>query len=241
MTRKAKIVATIGPASQSEEVLEKLILAGMNVARINFSHGTQEQHTECLALIRKVSERLGISIGILQDLQGPKIRVGELLEPIQLSDGEIVTLYTTGTSAPGNGEKKIPVDFRQLFDSVRTADRLLLDDGRLALEVVSVKDRNALTAKVLVGGPLSSHKGINLPGVRLRISGFTEKDEADLAFGISHGVDAVAISFVRTVEDVKKVRYAMERFSNGKRMPLLIAKLEKPEALDNLDAILEVV
>lgn len=239
MTRKAKIVVTIGPASQSEEVLEKLILAGMNVARMNFSHGTHEQHAERIALIRKVSERLNVSVGILQDLQGPKIRVGALDEPIQLADGEIVTLYATDTNPPGNGEKKIPVDFRQLFDAVRTSDRLLLDDGRLALEVVSVKDRNALSAKVIIGGPLSSHKGINLPGVRLRISGFTEKDESDLEFGISQNVDAVAVSFVRTAEDVKKVRYAMERFSNGNRMPMLIAKLEKPEAIDNLDEILE--
>ena len=241
MTRKAKIVATIGPASQSEETLEKLILAGMNVARMNFSHGTHEEHAERIALIRKVSERLGVSVGILQDLQGPKIRVGELSDPIQLSEGETVTLYATGTPAPGNGEKKIPVDFRQLFDSCHATDRLLLDDGRLTLEVISAKDRNSLSAKVLTGGPLSSHKGINLPGVRLRIAGFTEKDEADLAFGISQGVDAVAISFVRTAEDVNKVQYAMERFSNGKRLPLLIAKLEKPEALENLEAILDVV
>ncbi|MGZ9235390.1 MAG: pyruvate kinase [Anaerolineales bacterium] len=239
MSRKVKIVATIGPACQSEEMLEKLILAGVNVARMNFSHGTHEQHAERIAHIRRVSEKLGISIGILQDLQGPKIRVGELAEPIQLAEGEVVTLYTTGTTKPGNGAKKIPVDFRQLFDSVRTSDRLLLDDGRLALEVVSVQDRNTLTAKVLVGGLLSSHKGINLPGVQLRITGFTDKDEADLEFGIAQGVDAVAISFVRTVDDVRKVRYALERFSNGKRLPLLIAKLEKPEALDNLDAILE--
>lgn len=239
MTRKAKIVATIGPASQSEAVLEKLIQAGMNVARMNFSHGTHEQHAARIDLIRQVSKRLGTCVGILQDLQGPKIRVGELTEPIQLQEGEKVTLYVTGTPAPGNGEKKIPVDFRQLFDSVRASDRLLLDDGRLALEVISVKDRNALTAKVTVGGTLTSHKGINLPGVRLRIAGFTEKDEADLAFGISQGVDAVAISFVRTAEDVKKVRYAMDRFSNGKRTPLLIAKLEKPEALDNLEEILD--
>lgn len=239
MTRKAKIVATIGPACKSEEMLEKLVLAGMNIARLNFSHGTHEEHAQRIACLRRISEKLNVSIGILQDLQGPKIRVGELSEPIQLSDGEEVILYAAETTAPGNGAKKIPVDFRQLFDSVRTSDRLLLDDGRLALEVISVKDRNALTARVLVGGWLSSHKGINLPGVRLRITGFTEKDEADLAFGISQGVDAVAISFVRTVEDVKKVRYAMERFSSGKRLPLLIAKLEKPEALDNLDAILE--
>ena len=239
MTRKAKIVATIGPASQTEEMLEKLALAGMNVARMNFSHGTHEQHAQRIACIRRVSEKLNVSIGILQDLQGPKIRVGELAEPLQLSEGEDVILYAAGTTAPGNGAKKIPVDFRQLFDSVRTADRLLLDDGRLALEVISVKDRNALSARVIVGGLLSSHKGINLPGVRLRIAGFTDKDEADLEFGVSQGVDAVAVSFVRTAEDVKKVRYAMERFSNGKRLPLLIAKLEKPEALDNLDTILE--
>jgi len=241
MTRKAKIVATVGPASQSEEILEQLILAGMNVARMNFSHGTHEQHSERIRLIRKVSEKLGVAIGILQDLQGPKIRVGVLDEPIQLSEGEIVNLYVTGTTPPESGGTHIPVDFRQLFDSVRTSDRLLLDDGRLTLEVVSGKGRNALTAKVIIGGSLTSHKGINLPGVHLRIAGFTEKDEADLAFGISHEVDAVAISFVRTAEDVKKVRYAMERFSNGKRLPLLIAKLEKPEALDNLEAILEIV
>jgi pyruvate kinase len=239
MTRKAKIVATIGPASQDEDTLENLITAGMNVARMNFSHGTHEEHAERIAIIKKVSQKLQISIGILQDLQGPKIRVGDLPEPIQLSEGETVVLFVTGTLPPENDGKHIPVDFRQLFDSVRTSDRLLLDDGRLTLEVISVKDRDALTAKVIVGGPLSSHKGINLPGVQLRISGFTEKDEADLAFGISQGVDAVAISFVRSAEDVKKVRYAMERFSNGKRMPLLIAKLEKPEALDHLDEILD--
>lgn len=241
MTRNAKIVATIGPASQSEEVLQKLIEAGMDVARMNFSHGTHEQHVECIALIREVSERLGVSIGILQDLQGPKIRVGELEEPVQLSEGETVLLYAAGMTPPENGGKHIPVDFRQLFDSVRTSDRLLLDDGRLTLEVISVKDRNTLTARVIIGGPLTSHKGINLPGVRLRIAGFTEKDEADLAFGIAKGVDAVAVSFVRSAEDVKKARYAMERISGSKRLPLLIAKLEKPEALDNLDAILEIV
>ena len=239
MTRRAKIVATIGPACQSEEMLEKLILAGMNVARMNFSHGTHEEHAERIARIRRVSEKLGRSVGILQDLQGPKIRVGQLNDPIQLSEDENVILYVTGTVPPGNGEKKIPVDFRQLFDSVRTSDRLLLDDGRLTLEVVSVKGRNALTAKVLIGGPLSSHKGINLPGIELRISGFTDKDEADLAFGIQHDVDAVAISFVRTVKDVLKVRQAMERLSNGDRLPMLIAKLERPEAVNNLNEILD--
>jgi pyruvate kinase len=241
MNRKAKIVATIGPASHTEQVLERLVLAGMNVARLNFSHGTHEQHAEWIARIRRVSQKLGVSIGILQDLQGPKIRVGELSEPVQLSEGETMTLYATGTSPTGNREKQIPVDFRELFDSVQPGDRLLLDDGRLTLEVVSVNDGSSLSAKVLVGGPLSSHKGINLPGVRLRIPGFTDKDEEDLAFGISQNVDAVAVSFVRTAAEIQKVHEAMERICGGKCMPLLIAKLEKPEALDNLEAILEVV
>jgi len=240
MNRHAKIVATIGPASQSEEVLEKLLQVGMDVARMNFSHGTHEEHAQRIASIHKVSAKLGIAVGILQDLQGPKIRVGALPVPIQLSEGEVVNLYATNTLPPPGNEQQIPVDFRQLFDSVRISDRLLLDDGRLALEVDSVKE-NALTARVVVGGLLSAHKGINLPGVHLRIAGFTEKDEADLAFGIAQNVDAVAISFVRSAEDVKKVRSAIERLSNGKRAPLLIAKLEKPEALNELDAILDVV
>ena len=238
MNRNAKIVATIGPASQDEGVLERLVLAGVNVARMNFSHGTHEEHANHIAIIRRISEKLNTPVGILQDLQGPKIRVGELPAPLQLSEGEAIHLYATGTTPPSEDGQKIPVDFRQLFDSVRTSDRLLLDDGRLTLEVVSVKE-HSLAARVVIGGPLSSHKGINLPGVRLRIPGFTEKDEDDLAFGISQAVDAVAISFVRSVEDVRKVRYAMERFSSGKRQPLLIAKLEKPEAMDNLDSILD--
>jgi pyruvate kinase len=241
MNRKAKIVATIGPASRTEQTLERLVLAGMNVARLNFSHGTHEEHAEWIARIRRVSQKLGIAVGILQDLQGPKIRVGELSEPVQLSEGETVTLFATGTLPTGNTEKRIPVDFRELFDSVQPGDRLLLDDGRLTLEVVSVNDGNSLSANVLVGGPLSSHKGINLPGVRLRIPGFTEKDEEDLAFGISQSVDAVAVSFVRTADEIQKVHEAMERICRGKCLPLLIAKLEKPEALDNLEAILEVV
>ena len=240
MTRKVKIVATIGPASQDQAVLKRLIRGGMNIARMNFSHGTHEEHAARIAAIRRISRESGTCVGILQDLQGPKIRVGELPAPIQLQEGESVSLYATETTPPVGDGKSIPVDFRQLFDAVQTSDRLLLDDGRLALEVVSVQD-NALKACVKVGGLLSSHKGINLPGVRLRISGFTEKDQADLAFGIEQDVDAVAISFVRSANDVRQVRSAMEKLSKGKRVPFLIAKLEKPEALDELDAILAIV
>jgi len=238
--RNAKIVATIGPASGSEEMLEKLIKAGMNVARLNFSHGTHEQHAQRVGLIRQVSERLAIPVGILQDLQGPKIRVGKLEAPLQLSIGEEVCLYATHDALPDTKNKLIPVDFRELFESVHVKDKLLLDDGRLSLEVTSAEGQ-VVHAKVLVGGALFAHKGINLPGIKLRIAGFTEKDKADLAFGISQRVDAVAISFVRSAEDVRTVRAAIEEYSKGNRQPMLIAKLEKPEAMDELEDILDVV
>jgi pyruvate kinase len=238
--RRAKIVATIGPASDSEQVLESLIKAGMNVARLNFSHGTHEQHAARVATIRKVAEKLDMPVGILQDLQGPKIRVGRLTTSLQLSVNEDVCLYATQDTPPETDKQLLPVDFRELFDSVQTGDRLLLDDGRLALQVLSAEGR-VVFAKVLVGGGLSSHKGINLPGVKLRIAGFTEKDKTDLAFGIQQGVDAVAISFVRSAEDVRTVRAAMKEYSKDKRMPLLIAKLEKPEAINELAEILDVV
>lgn len=238
--RHAKIVATIGPASDSEEMLESLVKAGMNVARLNFSHGTHEQHAQRIVRIRAVSEKIGTPVGILQDLQGPKIRVGKLEAPLRLAVGEDVCLYATKDTPPETTSQLIPVDFRELFDSVQVSDKLLLDDGRLRLEVSSV-DGRVVHAKVLVGGDLSSHKGINLPGVKLRIAGFTDKDEADLAFGISQGVDAVAISFVRSAEDVRIVRLAIARHAQGKHVPLLIAKLEKPEAMDELEQILEVV
>jgi pyruvate kinase len=240
MQRKAKIVATIGPTCDSEEMLERLIKAGVNVARLNFSHGTHEEHATRIKIIRGIAERLGISVGILQDLQGPKIRVGNLPAPMQLEEGEHVTLYIEDDDPPAGEGQVIPVDFHQLFESVRTGEQLLLDDGHLTLEADSVDDR-ALTAHVVRGGLLTSHKGINLPGVQLRISGFTQKDEDDLAFGIAHEVDAVAVSFVRSAEDVQQVRKAMERLSQGKTLPLLIAKLERPEAMDNLDEILDCV
>ncbi len=239
--RRAKIVATIGPASDSEQALESLIKAGMNVARLNFSHGTHEQHAARIKAIRKASKKLNMPIGILQDLQGPKIRVGKLTAPLQLTVGEQVCLYATQDAPPKTNSQLLPVDFRELFESVQEGDKLLLDDGRLALAVLSAEGR-VVYAKVLVGGALSSHKGINLPGIKLRIAGFTEKDKADLAFGISQGVDAVAISFVRSADDVKEVRAAIQAFSIGKSIePLLIAKLEKPEAMTELEAILDIV
>ncbi|MEJ5239885.1 MAG: pyruvate kinase [Anaerolineales bacterium] len=242
MHRKAKIIATIGPSSQEISIIERLALAGMNIARLNFSHGSHESHAQVIQNIQTVRERLGLAIGILQDLQGPKIRLGKLENPIEVREGEKIWLYAQGNKDPLalNG-KALPVDFPELFASVQPGDQLLLDDGRVALRAEAVTSQ-ALQARVEVGGILSSHKGINLPGVRLRISGFTEKDKADLLFGLKHGVDAVAISFVRSAEDVRVVRQTMEaHLPPGRPMPLLIAKLERPEALENLEAILDEV
>lgn len=236
MDRKAKIVATMGPASQDEVVLEKLLLAGMNVARLNFSYGTHESHAARTLSLRAVATRLGQPLAILQDLKGPKIRVGVLPEPLTLVTGQQVRLYPEGAAKPVG--VSIPVDFPQLFGAVKCGDRILLDDGRLALTVQSVR-RKQVVAEVKTGGGLSSHKGINLPGVSLDIPAFTEKDAQDLAFGLSLDVDVVAMSFVQTAQDVKTVRQLVK--AGGENSPLLIAKLERPKALDNLEEILDVV
>jgi pyruvate kinase len=239
MERRAKIVATIGPASQDETVIERLILAGMNVARLNFSHGTHEEHASQTSRLRAISTRLGLPLAVLQDLQGPKIRVGTLETPLTLQEGQMVALFLQGDRLPStaNHQPVIPVTFPELFTSVKPGNRILLDDGRLELTVLTV-DKKTITAQVKTGGSLSSHKGINLPGVRLDIPSFTGKDENDLAFGLSLGVDGVAASFVRTAQDVVRVRQAIQ-CQSSQNCPLLIAKLERPEALENLEAILE--
>ena len=239
MNRNVKIVATIGPASQVEAVAEKLLLAGMDVARLNFSHGTHETHAATISLFRTLSARLHHPLAILQDLQGPKIRVGVLPAPLTLVPQQKVLLYPEGgrIPAPAGDQPLIPVDFPQLFDSVKPGNRILLDDGRLALLVLSV-DHELVVAEVQTGGILTSNKGINLPGVALDIPAFTGKDADDLKFGLSLGVDYVAVSFVRRAADVLQVRQAID-CQSPIVCPLVIAKLERPEALDNLDAILD--
>lgn len=239
MYRRAKIVATIGPACDSETMLEKLLIAGINVARLNFSHGLHSDHAARITCLRQLSEKLSLPIGILQDLQGPKVRVGILQPPLDLVEGEIVRLHAEDKPDTQSQEKQVPVALDELFESVSTGDHILLDDGHLALQVIETK-AGELRAMVVTGGKLSSHKGINLPGVHLNIPGFTEKDKADLAFGMSQEVDFVAISFVRTAQDVQMVRDAMDVIDERGAHPLLIAKLEQPEALDNLDEILAV-
>jgi pyruvate kinase len=224
----------MGPSSTDEAILEKLILAGMDVARLNFSHGTHESHAARTASLRAVAKRLNRPLAILQDLQGPKIRVGVLSTPLILTVGQSVQLFPEGGEIPDGA--CIPVDFPQLFYSVKTGDRILLDDGRLAL-VVKMVQKNLVIAEVRTGGELTSNKGINLPGVRLNLPAFTDKDADDLEFGLSIGVDLVAISFVRLPEDVAMVKQIVST-RLGEQAPLVIAKLERPEALDNLDGIL---
>ena len=222
--------------------MENMLRAGMDVARLNFSHGTHETHAAMYSQLRALSKRLGRPLAILQDLQGPKIRVGVLPAPLKLVSGQNVQLYPEGGSKLVSGENQplIPVEFPQLFDSIKPGNRILLDDGRLALTTSSV-GKDLIIAEVQTGGVLTSNKGINLPGITLDIPAFTAKDADDLKFGLGLGVDFVAVSFVRRAEDVRQVRQAMEACQSPADCPLLIAKLERPEALDNLEAILDAV
>ncbi len=236
--RNVKIVATVGPASRDEPTLRALLQAGVNVIRLNFSHGSHEDHAEVIAKVRRLSHRLGKAVAILQDLQGPKIRVGTLPdEPLPLQPGETVVLYPEGEPPPKPHHKAIPVDFPDLPQVARPQKHILLDDGHLELLVIGVEG-HAVQAKVLLGGELRSHKGINFPGVPLDIPAFTEKDEADLAFGLAQGVDALAVSFVRRAEDVARVRQAVAQMASAEVNIPIIAKLERPEALENLHEII---
>lgn len=236
MQRRAKIVATIGPASQDEHVLTNLIQTGVNVARLNFSHGTHQDHAKSIQLLRDISHRVGTPVGIMQDLQGPKIRTGNLgKQGVHLETGQTVTL-TTRTKFKGD---QVPIDFPDLPNLVEPNSRILLDDGNLELTVDRVEGQE-IHASVVLGGLLASHKGINLPGTHLTIPGFTEKDEEDLKFGLQQSVDAVAISFVRSAQDVARVRQAISRIAPDKISTPIIAKMERPEALDNLEEIIDI-
>ncbi len=235
MIRRTKIVATIGPASQDEESLQQLIEAGMNVARVNFSHGNHQLHGEVIQRIRSFSKMLDRPVTILQDLQGPKIRTGEIKDgQVELIPGRSLKLTTE--SMVGD-EKAVSVDFPQLPDCVEAGNRILLDDGSLELQVTGIS-QDCVHTQVVVGGTLKPHKGVNLPGARLEIPGFTDKDAEDLRFGLDQEIDMVAVSFVRTALDIQNVREAIANHAPKQVDTQIIAKLERREALDNLDEIL---
>lgn len=234
MDRRAKIVATIGPTSKDEETLVKMVESGMNVARLNFSYGSYEEHFQTIKLLRDITNRLGQPLGILQDLQGPKIRIGELtIDSFTLAPNQTITLTTE--SDPEN-PNMLPVDYPDLPENLEPGNCILLSDGNLELEVISVTKKTVET-KVIIGGQVKSNSGINLPGIPLSVPGFTEKDQMDLAFGLENGVDMIAISFVRSPEDVVRVREEIEKISPENHDIPIIAKIERPEALDHLHEI----
>jgi len=238
--RYTKIVCTLGPTSSSEYLITKLIEAGMDVARMNFSHGTHEFHAATIALVRKCSAKLNKPVAILQDLQGPKLRVGDLPpEGIQLIEGSTVYLYVVGETKPQAkpGFEYLPLLVPNLAKAVKPGRRILLDDGNLELHVTDVQG-DTVEARVVLGGKITSHKGVNLPGTDLGIPGFTEKDRVDLEFGLSQDIDFLAISFVERAEDIATVRKAVEEIKPSRSSLPIIAKLERPEAIQNLHEIM---
>lgn len=236
MVRRTKIIATIGPASENDEMIRHLLSSGVNVARLNMSHGSQEEHSAIYKRLRNASKEMHIPICILLDLQGPKLRIAKLPNnEIYIAQGQTVIL-TNQTNSIKAGE--IPVEFTELTRSVYPGGRILLDDGNLELKVEEiVSDR--VIAHVVVGGTVKSHKGISFPEAHLDISALTEKDMIDLEFGLKLGVDAIALSFVRSEKDIQFLRNKIEEmFPDHDNLPI-IAKLERPEAIKHLEEIME--
>jgi pyruvate kinase len=233
--RMAKVVCTIGPASFSPSVLRALIQNGMNVARLNFSHGSHDSHREVIHSIRTIAAEEGTYVGILQDLAGPKIRLGNLPEEgVSLETGSEISLSSAIKDyMPGI----LPVAYPNLHEDVHPGETILLADGLMELQISRIED-DIVVCLVLNGGQVFSRKGVNLPGSKLRIKAFSEKDRADLCMGLEEKVDFVAVSFVRNAEDLAEVR---ELIDNSPHKPRLIAKIEKPQAVDNLQSILESV
>ncbi len=242
MNRFAKIVCTLGPSSNSRNMIELLINSGMNVARLNFSHGTHDDHGKLIDLIREISEEKGCAITILQDLQGPKLRIGKLPEGVlELKAGDQVTLSSSEAFMVDEGDIFIPFEIPDLHKALKPGNHILLDDGNLEM-VVQTINGDRIEAEVILGGSLKSNKGVNLPGANLTMPVFTEKDRVDLEFGLKKGVDVVAISFVRCAQDIITVRKAIQELAPNKdaaRTPI-VAKLERPEALEELEEIMSV-
>ena len=229
--RKAKIVCTMGPACREEPMLGRLVAAGMDVARLNFSHGTHEDHARTIANVRRAAEAAGRPIALLADLQGPKIRVGKIKGgKVQLTENSEVTI-TVASDTLGTAQR-FSCSYDGLPDDVTPGDPVLINDGAIRLEVIAVAAKE-VTCRVAVGGMLSDHKGINLPGTAVSIPALTPKDIEDLHFGLAHGVDYVALSFVRSADDIRQIKRLAPTTP-------IIAKLEKPQAVDRIDEIAQI-
>lgn len=235
LLHRTKIVATIGPASSSRETIAAMVEAGMNVARLNFSHGTYEDHTRMIQLLRSVEQDLNTPITLLQDLQGPKIRVGKLPEgSVELIEGETLTLAPLGEGE--NQPGTVELDYPYLADEAEPGMQVLLDDGLLELQIQTVESPKVI-CRIVQGGTLKSRKGVNLPALSLRLPAMTDKDKEDLRFGVSQGVDWVSLSFVRSGEDILALKALLKQ--EGAAETPVVAKIEKPQAIANLDAILD--
>ncbi len=241
--RRVKIVATLGPASSSVEKIYQLIEEGVDVCRLNFSHGTHEFHAGLIRNIREAALRAKKSVAIMQDLQGPKIRLGVIPKPgIELKKGDVVVLYPEGSTPKTSTQGRIAIPISAEIAAPVSRDtqvgaRILFDDGKVATRAIQVSSPE-IVVEVEVGGKLTSNKGMNLPGTPLTIPCMTDKDYEDLQFGISQGVDAVALSFVRSAEDIEVVRVYMQKLTNDP--PIIISKIEREEAVEFMDSIIEV-
>lgn len=230
--RRTKIVATIGPASSERSLLAAMARAGMDVARLNFSHTSRDEFPDLVARLRSVARQIDIPLALLADLQGPKIRTGRLKDrqPVKLVKGSLLEI----TAEPIEGDdRRISVDYAGLPCQVRAGDRILLDDGQIALEVIETDERS-IKCRALEDGLLGEHKGVNVPGANLQLPALTEKDRRDLELALEHEVDFLALSFVRSAQDIIAARRLI-----GKKPVQLVAKIEKPEAVENIDSILE--
>ncbi len=231
--KKTKIIATIGPASNNKKILKQMFLEGVNVCRLNFSHGNYNEHSKTIQNIRELNKETGLNIAILADLQGPKIRTGEIrnnkIELIQESIIEINTKEQIGN------ELSFSINYTQLPNDVKKGEKILLDDGKLSLEVISTDKRNKITAKVINGGILSSKKGVNLPNTKISMPSLTEKDLKDLEYALEENVDWIGLSFVRSAKDIIQLKNLITKKSGKAKV---IAKIEKPEAITDIDKII---
>lgn len=231
--KKTKIVATLGPATSKKEVLRKMIEAGVDVFRINFSHADYEDVTERIKIIRELNEEMQIYTAILADLQGPKLRVGVMAGEVVVAPGDEIT-FVTGQPFEGTAER-VYMNYTNFPKDVKPGERILLDDGKLMFEVVSTNGKDQVKAKVVQGGPLKSKKGVNLPNTNISLPALTEKDVKDAIFAISKDVDWIALSFVRFSQDLIDLQKIIKEHSEHK-IPI-VAKIEKPEAVENIDKI----
>lgn len=230
----AKLIATLGPSTDDREVLRKMIIEGIDVCRLNFSHGTRDDHRRSIDMIRFLNREMGTNVAILADLQGPKIRVGEFSRgSVDLREGEKFTLCTE--PCPGN-EEQVHVSASHLAKDLKTGDTILIDDGNIELRVLGIAEGRIIT-EVVHGGVLSSRKGVNIPSADLSVSGLTDKDIRDTGFALQQGVDWIALSFVRSGRDVEELRKLVNESGSAAR---IVAKIEKPQALDDLDRIIEI-